>query len=205
MSNKKIAWEKWDVDLLEEELMDDLLEASSEDDDEDAALTEEAIEFMQRIPKLVTTPLGIFQMHDKMNILKQFECWMGYTNFDITHSVSKKMEAVDGVEFLLILSRYRFFLGVGKLFDFSNVRTDIQKSVCHDKAELDVETEATVEAIKNIISKDKHWAILVCNTGEIQYASTNDANDETYLTQLVNLELIKNRVGGLILQDTDES
>ena len=52
MSSKKIAWEKWDVDLLEEELMDDLLEASSEDD-EDAALTEEAIEFMQRIPKLV--------------------------------------------------------------------------------------------------------------------------------------------------------
>ena len=39
--NKKIAWEKWDVDLLEQEMIDNVIETS---DESEVDLIEEALE-----------------------------------------------------------------------------------------------------------------------------------------------------------------
>ena len=55
---------------------------------------------------------------------------MGYTNFDITHQISDKMKIVNGVEALKIMSRYTFCGGVGKLFNFSSVRKEIEDAIC---------------------------------------------------------------------------
>ena len=126
MPANKIAWENWDSDVLEQEIIDNILE--SEDFEEEEA--EDALLFLGKIPKLVTTPTGIYQLHDKMNILNQFDCWMGHTNFDLTKSVEKIIESVEGVELLSIIGRYRFFIGIGKLFNFSDVRRSIEKKIC---------------------------------------------------------------------------
>jgi hypothetical protein len=87
MSSKKrvIAWEKWDEDVLEQELIEEIYQEVSEGEEEN--LVEDALLFMEKIPKLITTPMGMYQLHDKMSILNQFDCWMGYTNFDITKGV----------------------------------------------------------------------------------------------------------------------
>ena len=114
---RKIAWEKWDDDILNEEIADNL--HVNEDDEE---LADDALELMSKIPKLVSTPLGIFQLYDKMSPIRQFECWMGYTNFDITRHIEKQVEKIKGVELLFVISRYRFFVGVAKMFNFRNVR-----------------------------------------------------------------------------------
>ena len=39
------------------------------------------------------------------------------------------LNTIDGVEVLKICSRYRFFIGVGKMFDFSEVRKNIEKEL----------------------------------------------------------------------------
>ena len=113
---KVIAWEKWDADLIEQEIAE-MFEIA----DEDEELASDAMAMMKKIPKLVSTPIGIFQLHDKANPIKQLDCWTGHTNFDITKSVQEKIEKIRGIELLMVLSRYRFFVGVGKLFDFKNV------------------------------------------------------------------------------------
>ena len=199
MSKRKIAWEKWDVDLIEEDAIEEIIE----DNLDEPELVEEALEFMSRIPKLVTTPMGVFQMHDKMNILNQFECWMGYTNFDITHDVQDVIETAKGVELLTILTRYRFFVGVGKMFDFSEVRKEIEALLCKSEIVLNEETQAAVDAIKSVVSRDKYWTIFISLDGEIDYASTNDDNDESYINSLVGLEELKSINGGLILQNNE--
>jgi len=158
---------------------------------------------MGKIPALVTTPLGVYQMHDKMNILNQFECWMGYTNFDITPEVRDIIEKSPGVELLSILSRYRFFLGVGKLFEFPDVRKEIESQLCNEASPLNEETQSAVDAIKIVISQDKYWAIFVLPNGHVEYTSTNDDNDEAYLNDLLGLEKRKKASGGLILQNED--
>ena len=197
MSNKKIAWEKWDEDILEQEIAEDFHESYQEDDEEAA---EDALLFLDKIPHLVATPMGMFQLHDKMSVLNQFECWVGHTNFDITHSIKDRIESVEGVELLHITSRYRFFLGVGRLFNFSDVRQSIEKEIC-EKVFLDESARETVNLIKNEISQDKFWSIFVDIAGEIFYTSTNDPNDEEYLQTIETYELRKVSNGGMLLQN----
>jgi len=163
MSNKKIAWERWDEDVIEQEIVEEFYD--QEDDDGDGETVENALTFLQRIPSLVTTPMGMYQLHDKMNIMNQFDCWMGYTNFDITKSTEESIENTEGVELLNIMTRYRFFLGVGKMFDFSSVRRLIEESVCGSK--LDEDTEEAIDMIKDSISSDRYCAIFVSQSGEI--------------------------------------
>lgn len=195
MLDKKIAWERWDEDVIEQEIVEDFY--SDEDGDEEAI--EDALNFLEKIPSLVTTPMGMFQLHDKMNILNQFDCWMGYTNFEITNSIRDTLEKVEGVELLNIMTRYRFFLGVGKMFNFSDVRRAVESLLC--ESEIDEYSKESVNIIKENISSDKYWAIFVTKSGEILYASTNEESDEDYLKKLKHYQKRKNKNGGSLLQN----
>jgi hypothetical protein len=55
-----------------------------------------------------------------------YECWMGHTNFNITPKIKKTLDSVAGVEIMKVCTRYRFFVGIGRMFDFSEVRKDIE-------------------------------------------------------------------------------
>jgi hypothetical protein len=205
MSKKKIAWEKWDTDLIEEEILEGM-DFQEEDDEE---MIDEALKLMQKIPKLISTPMGIYQLHDKMNPVKQFDCWTGYTNFDITHSIQSKIESVEGVELLAVLSRYRFFLGVGKLFKFKNVRAKIEQDLYESDPEsfdfkMNQETQETVDVIREIISQDKYWAIFVSHNGEIEYSSTNKEDDQDHITNVLSYGKLKKEFGGKIFQHDPE-
>ena len=197
MSNKKIAWEKWDEDILEQEIAEEFHESYQEEDEE---LAEDALLFLDKIPHLVATPMDMFQLHDKMIVLNQLECWVGHTNFDITHSIKERIESAEGVELLHITSRYRFFLGVGRLFNFSDVRQIIEKEIC-EKVFLDENAQETVNLIKDEISQDKFWSIFVDVAGEIFYISTNDPDDEEYLETIEMYEMRKFSSGGMLLQN----
>ena len=201
---RKIAWEKWDEDLLLEEMFQDVPSAEAPEGEED--LAEEALAFMQKIPKLISTPLGIFQFHDKMNPLRQYDCWAGHTNFDITKSVQNSIEKTKGVELLVIVSRYRFFLGVGKLFNFRNVRSRIEKAVstAPEKSITNEDTQETVNLIKEIISTDKHWAIFISDSGEIDYTSTNSDDDDSFLEKVMSYKQKKKSSGGRIVSNKQE-
>jgi hypothetical protein len=204
---KVIAWEKWDTDLIEQEISEQL-----QIDEDDEELASDAMSLMKKIPKLVSTPVGIFQLHDKANPIKQLDCWTGHTNFDITKSIQQKIEQTKGIELLMVLSRYRFFVGVGKLFDFKNVRRKLEEVVCKQNLkkqknqddDTNKEAEEAVDIIRDIISADKYWAIYVSPDGEIDYVSTNDENDENYLTTLLVYEEAEKKLGGEISKSEDE-
>lgn len=208
-SKRKIAWEKWDDDIINEEIAEKL-----HVDEEDEELAADALELMSKIPKLVSTPLGIFQLYDKMSPIRQFECWMGYTNFDITHQIEEQIEKIEGVELLFTISRYRFFLGVAKMFSFRNVRTSVESLLnCNTKepedglittAEGEGYTEETVALIKEIISTDKYWAIFVSPDGQIEYASTNQDHDISFLEKLRLYKKLRRKRGGIILHPDSE-
>ena len=205
MNSKKIAWEKWDDDIL----TDEIAETLSIEDDDDEELAEDALELMSKIPKLVSTPLGIFQLYDKMSPIRQYDCWMGYTNFDITQQVEKQIEKIEGVELLFVISRYRFFLGVAKMFEFRDVRTGIESLLrCNqeesESTDDEVTTEETVEIIKEIISEDKHWIIFIGKDGVVDYASTNQDHDISFLEKVRLYKKIVKRKGGTILHPDNE-
>ena len=57
------------------------------------------------------------------------------------------------------------------------------------------------KSIKEMISEDKHWTIFVSKAGKIEYASTNEDEDEAYLKKLMRYESIKETKGGMLFKN----
>ncbi len=146
----KIGWQKYEdyIDkqlscpmlqniihnMISSELEDDEEEEDSEDSDDDSYLdsNEKSHIPSDTISKLMPlTP----QIIEDISMLANFDCWIGHTNFDITPKVKDKLNKIPGIEILKIFSRYRFFVGIGQMFDFQNVRYDIEKELL--KGEFD--------------------------------------------------------------------
>ena len=206
MPSKKIAWENWKEKVDYSPPENKLEEAVEEDED---AIEKSLLSAME-IPRLVQTPLGIFHYEDKLKPSEKFDCWIGYTNFDITQNISDLIECVDGVEALEVMSRYTFFLGVGKMFNFRDVRLGIESLILEPEYPEDTltildsdEIIRSVEIIKEQLSSEKHWAIFVSNEGDIDYAKTDNKNDEQFLKSLLFFEETKQSIGGFILKSSD--
>ncbi len=132
--SNQICWQKYE-DVLESQvnspLLDRLYKAAS------SKLFEENIEeqsYAEGIDEQVREEDQSFFMLDKdfsaeIMLATNYDCWLGHTNFNITEKIKKKLNEVEGVEVLKVCSRYRFFIGVGRMFDFSNVRGNIEKTL----------------------------------------------------------------------------
>lgn len=140
---KKIAWQKYE-DYIEKQLSSPTLinilqniaaihnselnedEGEEEDIDDD----EDYLDIIKDAPKIITPLLPITnQIIEDISMLSTFDCWIGHTNFDITINIKNILDNTPGVEILKIFSRYRFFVGVGQLFDFKEVRKNIEENL----------------------------------------------------------------------------
>jgi hypothetical protein len=136
---KKIGWQKYEA-LLEEQmsstLIMDLLKAQADDDEEMAYRDPEDID--DDDPSGIMIPMSSKLVEDAM-MITNFDCWLGHTNFDITPDIKKALDKTEGVELLKVMSRYRFFIGVGKMFEFAKVRksieTELTKEIKYEEEE----------------------------------------------------------------------
>jgi len=131
-----IVWEKW-VDPLgleqEESFVNEFFDEENEEDEN--ILPDNIIdgsEDSKKPPKhirVLSTPMGLIPLDQTISAGKIFNFWTGYTNFNITKSVAHIIEKTNGVETLDIFTRYRFRIGVGKLFEDGDVMREINSRV----------------------------------------------------------------------------
>lgn len=69
------------------------------------------------------------QVLTDIKLCSDYECWVGHTNFDITTEMKNILNKIEGVEYLDIISRYRFIIGLGEFFSLTKVRLDIEKKL----------------------------------------------------------------------------
>jgi len=128
----KIGWQKYE-DILEQQMSSPLLSMmmekiqdsyTEEEDEEENVYAQEEILEQQNLMIPISK-----QLFEDMSMLTNFDCWMGHTNFDITNETKNILNKIEGVEIMRICSRYRFFVGIGKMFDFKNVRSLIEKAL----------------------------------------------------------------------------
>jgi len=138
---RKVAWEKWWDNEQEEDIL------LNDEDKEGNEEPEGNIEFDQQgfsadmffIPKKVNTPFGQYEAGDPMSPASMFDCWVCHTNFPICEKEYKIInDQIDGIGAFKVISKYRFFIGVEKLFNFSDVRREIEDKICNrDSNSLD--------------------------------------------------------------------
>mgnify|MGYP006928323543 CR=1 FL=1 len=132
MNMNKIGWQKYE-DLLQSQMESPFLEylysqASGGDhgDSHGESSPYEDEEGQDQGQLLIPASEKVM---DSISLSTNFNCWMGYTNFNLTGEIQDKLSKMDGIEALKICGRYRFFIGVGKMFDFTEVRNAIEKSL----------------------------------------------------------------------------
>lgn len=76
---------------------------------------------------LVTTPLGFTSLTNQNLLSSYFNFWIGHTNFDVVKEYENLISAVQGVESFEIYTRYRFRIGVGRLFQTGKVLSNVSK------------------------------------------------------------------------------
>ena len=134
----KIGWQKYEdlveqqmssplIGTLMENIMSQMMSAIPIDENED----EDEDEVVQ-MPAPMMIPMSQ-QLIEDISMLSNYDCWMGHTNFDITNRIKETLDSIDGVEILKICSRYRFFIGVGQMFNFSEVRKSIENAFINKK------------------------------------------------------------------------
>lgn len=132
----KVGWQKYE-DVIEEQIsspiVDQLYNAMVRKSEESIIedLTEEELEQMERMieqdmsqtNEMISIPEGLA---NEISLATNFDCWIAHTNFNLTESIKNELDQIEGVEMLKIFSRYRFLIGVGRMFNFSDVRQEIE-------------------------------------------------------------------------------
>ena len=204
---KKIAWKSWNAieELLvfgEEDNESDM-ETEEFDDAQGAEMSLPFFPIIESQPRLIHTPVGLYPADSVFKPSDRWDCWIAMTNFSVTKSIDKILNKdIEGIEALKVLGRYTFFIGIAPLFEFKDIRIEIENKLC-DYTEQEVlsdeETQATVDLVKKQLTNSKYWSILVAPSGKIDYV-VSDRLDETYLDGLNELLELKQDLGGIILR-----
>lgn len=175
------------------------------DESEDIPYTDEyeGIQEDQEAQDLIATPFGLWRIDDTMNPLKQFKLWMGHTNFSIGEKARRFIANIPGVEVLYVLTRYRFIIGVGELFDIRDVRTAIEDGLCENQTNQidsiknsDIKAKA-LELVKKEKLETKKGAIYIFPNGNIEWATSDDPN---YNKKISMMKASEKRSNGIFIE-----
>ena len=94
---KQIAWESWNARAEEIMTLGEFIppEINTEEMGFNGVdMPPELIspEMFLQTQKIIHTPLGIYPQDSTLKPSDRWDCWMGYTNFDITKSISNIIE-----------------------------------------------------------------------------------------------------------------
>tara|TARA_Y100000389_G_scaffold169424_1_gene175671 strand:+ start:432 stop:833 length:402 start_codon:yes stop_codon:yes gene_type:complete len=131
--SRKIGWQKYE-DMLKKQISSPL--ASLIMSSQMELLTEEEEEYLEEdvfdgdveSQEVLAVPVPD-SFYEQISLITNYDCWLGHSNFDLTPSIKTEIEKVEGVEVLKICSRYRFFLGIGQMFRFTDVRKNIEEII----------------------------------------------------------------------------
>ena len=142
---KTILWQKFE-DLIEEQFKSPIVKMITEYQNEQIQQTkeQEKLDDMFNFNDFddeferehITTKPVIAMPNDISNeiyLSSSYDCWVGHTNFDLTEEMMMLINEVHGVEALKVITRYRFFVGAGRAFEFSYVRAGIEEILGKDE------------------------------------------------------------------------
>jgi hypothetical protein len=130
--SKKIGWQKYE-DMLTKQIsspLASLMMSMSLNLSQEEELDEESFgeDYDLEGQEIMAVPVPQ-DMYEQISLVSNYDCWIGHTNFNLTPTIKSQLEEVEGVEVLKICSRYRFFVGVGQMFNFKGVRESIEKII----------------------------------------------------------------------------
>lgn len=129
---------------------------------------------------LINTPFGMFRVNDSMNPIRQFNLKMVNTNFPITPKIKMLLDDLEGIEVFFPITRYKFIIGIGKVFNTKEVEDSI-KNILIDSNEIIIYQDNELnknlnELIDKIGKSNKYWIIYAFPNGNLDYSCEDTMN-----------------------------
>jgi hypothetical protein len=208
---KRIVWQSWNA-LTEEfyendsglSALEDILLANAHPEE----MGESPVKFFDPGPSVIHTPYGAFSVDSCLKPSNRWDCWFGYTNFDITFAILEELENIEGVESVKVMGRYTFFIGIGKLFGSTEVKLNIENVLTDTKhisnmASVTPDLKEAIDSVKLQVDNKQFWSIFVSSMGEIDYIMADSLTD-SYLSDLDKFENLRQKIGGIIIRSSNE-
>jgi hypothetical protein len=166
----------------------------------------------ENIRVAIPTPVGLVAVQPYADMTRAFDFWIGNTNFDVTPEVERLIEACPGVESLEILTRYRFRIGIGLVFDSGEVRAELRRLLLDEAFEpseenpfgydLAPDMRERVDVVRKAASEENpFWALIVLPNGNVDYLRGPDK--EVVKSRLQLYREIQQAVGGVIWKNVE--
>lgn len=127
-NQKDVYWEKWidaydneDIVMAENQYIEDDLEFLDEDD--------MPLDNFKKPIQSILTPFGVLPITDKTLASSRFKFWVGHANFKLMHRHYPIIENCDGVEYVEIMTPYRFKIAIGKMFEDRSVMFQVKEAL----------------------------------------------------------------------------
>lgn len=201
---RRVVFEYWQHPLGPD---DEYVEESERAEEEDEFSEHEGGELARPI---LMTAAGLIPLQPYTDLTKAFKFFMGHTNFTIDDKTVNMIEEFPGVETLDILTRYRFRVGIGKIFDDEDVRKGLRAVLVNSEYEMVEEnpqghalTPEMVDRIETIKAGFEdarpYWASLVLPNGNVDFIRGSDK--EVVAERLDLYRTLQESVGGVIFQN----
>jgi hypothetical protein len=186
---RNILWIK--CDFMNEDDIEDMNDDEGTDEYQDSYLEERSSPQFKmvgfNIPSVIHTPFGPVNQDDSTSPILDTDFFIGHTNFNLSKKILVEISNVEGVEFLKVMSRYRFIVGTGTMFDSSDVRAGIEVAlgVTSISPIIEKETNDSVKLIvDDIISKvptNEKWLAYIFPNGEhiVKIVKSTEEGDST--------------------------
>jgi len=116
------------------------------------------------VPKKILgySPYG-FIADDSANIDRLFNFWIGDTTFNVSKPVVLAIQKVEGVETLDVPTRYRFRVGIGRLFDEVKVKTEIEYTLAcfQEQMKLSEKKQREFETALEVASRQPYFCVYI--------------------------------------------
>jgi len=196
---KKIIWEHADI-YFSEILGNFNTSEETQGDEFEVHENQEDINFLKELslPKgyAINTPFGVYDLKDPLTAIKRTELRIGNTNFNISNQVAGIINGIEGVDAFKVISRYSFIIGIGKAFNFTQVRLDIEKALnC-----VDINAEKIPNNIKLLIKDlgNEQYTIFVFPNGEFICSTIKDVDYHSNVSKMLEL---KNTIDGILIEN----
>jgi hypothetical protein len=120
----------------------------------------------------IVGPMGVVPLHEHALPGRTWNFWMAHTNFDVDGPAVDVVKRVAGVEVLDVYTRYRFRVGVGKVFAEEVVKERIERALNVGPRPGAVGRVALMKTL--LEKKGGHWAILQMKDGRVEVLRDND-------------------------------
>lgn len=184
---RTIIWEYWTNPLGGGKEYTDEAEKPP-DDDTINYFDNDPEEVSGLVRPVIPTSMGMVPVQIYGSFHHNFNFWIGHTNFTIDgddhergyKGVATRIEEVEGVEILDILTRYRFRVGIGKAFQSSEVKEAIHDALgVHiegrgeenpEGVKLPSSIKDDVDSIRKSLDKESEfWVVYVVPNGKIDF------------------------------------